>query len=74
MSSRDALTLVGLLLTSAGALLLVIGDRFPGKVTWDSAARGNPNRYAWQGFGAIAAGTLVQAAALLFNGCAKPPS
>lgn len=67
MSRRDALTLVGLALTLAGALLLAIGDRFPGKVTWDTAARGNPNRNSWKGFSLIAAGTATQGFALFLD-------
>lgn len=68
MSTRDALTLGGLVLTVAGALLLALGDKFPGTITWGRAQDGMPNRFGWRGFALIAAGTVVQAIALAFHG------
>ena len=60
MAAGQVVTIAGLVLTMTGALMLAIGDRFPGRVTWDTAKRGMPNRLNWPGFALIAAGTAVQ--------------
>ena len=67
MSARDVLTLIGLVLTLAGAVLLTLGDAFPGKVTWATTARGNPNRHGWRGFALIAAGTACRQSVSSFS-------
>lgn len=58
------LTLAGLACTLMGALILAIGDAVPGRVTWATNARGNPNRLGWIGFLFIMLGTSLQIVAV----------
>lgn len=68
MSGSDWLTVAGLALEVAGALVLAWRDFRPGRVTYADNARGFPRtREAQIGFPLIALGALLQIVAITTN-------
>jgi hypothetical protein len=60
LTGSQALSITGLALTLAGALVLAYRDLHPRERTYGEALYGFGRREAWIGFPLIAAGSLLQ--------------